>query len=483
MFNENPLTVTTVTFLSQNKTCLQPNRINVICKKNATLNEADFTDYNTSRHLVNRPYLCHAPFNNMYFNVHGQVAPCWLTLQNSENIRNKSISEIWHGEWFTKIRNSIRSKSLDDTCSTCAENIRMGNYISVLAKLYDLPHELTEYPSEMEFELSNICNLECVMCKGDLSSAIREKREKLPPIETPYGDSFVEQLKEFLPYLKEVKFLGGEPFLIPVYYKIWDAIIEVNPNIKITVTTNGTVWNNRVQRILESLHCNIIMSIDSFSKDTYQRIRIGASYQRVIENFERFREYCTSNKTYMGISINPLRKNWEELGAYTDFCNTKNVPLWFNTVVYPYAEAIWTLSPDKLSEIYSRLSSTKILSKPEGCEEYIYENNLRNYSNLVDVQIKNWYSNAVRAKERKQLNLPNLAPEDLTKELLQNLTVDVMSDAYIPKVAKEKRAIMLRDIFEKIKGKYSMKQLQELYTMPPTEALSYIEQNTPSQPA
>src|ERR1043165_2813757 len=306
-----------------------------------------YSGYNASRNAGNNSLLCQAPFNNMYFNVHGQAAPCWLTLDSSENIAEKTIKEIWTGERFTRIRRAIRERKLSTYCSTCEKNIQTGNYVSVLAKLYDLNYPLTDFPVEMEFELSNICNLECVMCKGELSSSIREKREHLPKLSSPYTQSFVEQLKDFLPYLKEAKFLGGEPFLIPLYYDIWDSIIKINPEIKITVTTNGTVWNKRVIEILQALHCNIIISIDSFNSETYKRIRIGGNLEKVLENFEQFRSYCKSRNTYMGISINPLRKNWHELKSYVEFCNEKDVPLWFNTIVYPYTEALWTLRSEE----------------------------------------------------------------------------------------------------------------------------------------
>jgi MoaA/NifB/PqqE/SkfB family radical SAM enzyme len=48
------------------------------------------------------------------------------------------------------------------------------------------------YPSMLELELNNTCNLECVMCIGELSSSIRKNREKLPAIRSPYDEAFVE---------------------------------------------------------------------------------------------------------------------------------------------------------------------------------------------------------------------------------------------------------------------------------------------------
>ena len=68
----------------------------------------------------------------------------------------------------------------------------------------------------MEFSISNVCNLECVMCNGNFSSAIRAHRDQLPPAKSVYSNAFDPVLRSILPHLFRAKFLGGEPFLIPV---------------------------------------------------------------------------------------------------------------------------------------------------------------------------------------------------------------------------------------------------------------------------
>ena len=55
------------------------------------------------------------------------------------------------------------------------------------------------WPKHIEFALSNTCNLQCVQCSGELSSAIRAQREHRPPLRSPYGDAFFDEIQEFLP--------------------------------------------------------------------------------------------------------------------------------------------------------------------------------------------------------------------------------------------------------------------------------------------
>ena len=122
----------------------------------------------------------------------------------------------------------------------------------------------------MEFEMSNQCNLECIMCNGYVSSSIRQNRDKLPPVHSPYDEKFVTQLRPFIPHLREAKFFGGEPFLIPLYFKMWDAMMEINPSINIFVITNGTVLTDKVKTLLSLGNFELAVSIDSIRKDRYE---------------------------------------------------------------------------------------------------------------------------------------------------------------------------------------------------------------------
>lgn len=55
-----------------------------------------------------------------------------------------------------------------------------------------------DWPRQMEFSVSNTCNLQCVMCNGEWSSSIRSQREGLPPLPKVYDDAFFDGLRDFL---------------------------------------------------------------------------------------------------------------------------------------------------------------------------------------------------------------------------------------------------------------------------------------------
>lgn len=344
-------------------------------------------EYQRSRTVLHKKFICNAPFANIYFNIHGDAAPCWLGFINPDSYPQKSIKEIWKGERFNTFRKNIKNLTLEDTCGTCLENLNNGNYVSVLAKAYDHLGKPRKYPKMMELELDNTCNLECIMCNGFLSSSIRRNRDKKPKLEIPYNDEFVNQLNEFIPHLQELRLNGGEPFLSKIALSILNNAVSMNRNLKIVIATNGTVVNDEVKRLLEKGNFHINISIDSLQKETYEAIRMNAVFEEMMDNFRYFLDYCRKKKTKLCVLTNPMKQNWREMGDFVRFCNTHNIPLWFNTIKHPKELSLWALPPEILQEIYDTLS--KEVFKPTITARESYHN-ISVFENLVKTQIFNW---------------------------------------------------------------------------------------------
>ena len=324
---------------------------------------------------------CNAPFNNMYFTVRGKVSPCWKTTGDCDQWSvDRSVKDIWFGNKFQMYRDALEENRFINRCKECEKNINEG--VWPLAKAYeDFP--INQYPSLMELELSNQCNLECIMCSGELSSGIRKNRDKLPPLPMIYDDSFREQLHEFIPHLTELRFNGGEPFAQKIVLDICDDVARINPSLKINVATNGTVINKRVRHIMENNNLHINISIDSLIASRYEEIRINGNFDKLMMNTTKFYQYCKDNNSELSIMVNPMRNNWEEMVHFVEFTHGLNANLWFNTILYPKQYAIWNLPTNELKEIYNTMKDqlTKL------------DKSLKTYSvfeHLVEKQIKNW---------------------------------------------------------------------------------------------
>ncbi len=425
--------------------------------------------YNAARSKPNATHICHAPFSNMYFNVHGDCAPCWLTFIEPDSYPKKSIREIWFGEKYQSLRKNLLDYNLTDKCNVCLKNLQSGNYTSVLARAYDV-NTPADYPSMLELELNNTCNLECVMCIGELSSSIRKNREKLPAIRSPYDEAFVTQLEEFIPHLKEIRFNGGEPFLIGLVFKIFEKIEKLNPSLKIVIATNGTVLNYKVKEWLNKLNIHINLSIDSLTPEIYETIRVNAKFDRMMEHFAFYHQYCKENNRTLCIMVNPMRNNWHEMPEFIRFVNKHNINIWFNTIHRPVEWALWPLPSAELSAIYKTLAEVVFnkLDRPSPLSAY----NISIYKNLVDVQFKNWWEESI-AREQLETTIEELVDEIKAEQLLkEKLTkhVYLASDE-----GEDQKKYRLQNLFLKID---SVRQLlvarlpldnfyQSIYTSPP----------------
>lgn len=414
-------------------------------KKGPGLENKVIAAYNAARGKPNSNTICHAPFSNMYFNVHGDCAPCWLTFLDPDSYPQKSIHDIWFGEKFQAIRNHLKDFDLTHKCNVCLKNLQTGNYTSVLARAYDV-NEIREYPTMLELEVANTCNLECVMCIGELSSSIRKNREKLPPLTSPYDDKFADQLEEFIPHLKELRFNGGEPFLIELVYKIFEKVERLNPNLKIVIATNGTTLNNKVKSWLNRLNIHINFSLDSLTPDIYETIRVNAKFSRVIENFHFFREYTKQNNRVMCVMVNPMRNNWHEMPEFIRFTNKHNVNIWFNTIHRPADWAIWSLPSQKLKEIHTSLSSVQF--EKEYDYSSITANNIKVYKNLSEVQIKNWWKEAeeraIVENTKQSTSVSSADPELIVKNKLTNFIYEHFKEG------EEQKKQRLKELFAKL---------------------------------
>ncbi len=348
--------------------------------------------YNRSRNLsVNKRLVCHAPFKNMYFNVTGTVGACWLRFAGPEpdpdRYPDRTIHEIWFGDRYNRLREHLRRGDFGYKCNVCEDNLRHGNFVTVLARAYDNTYRAGRYPVMMELELDNTCNLECIMCNGVLSSSIRVNREKKPRIRSPYDQTFVTQLEEFIPHLHEARFNGGEPFLSNVNFQVWERMIEMNPRIRIVVATNGTVLNERVRNLLARGSFHINLSIDSIDRTTYEAIRRNASFEETMDHIRFFDRYCKERGTAFVVLLNPMRMNWQEIPDFVRFFNRMNVAIWFNTIYRPYHLSLWNLDPEELGKIHGELSRHDF-PVIEGKGNHSHHN--RNvYRSLVE-QIRTW---------------------------------------------------------------------------------------------
>jgi radical SAM protein with 4Fe4S-binding SPASM domain len=315
-----------------------------------------YTEYNKTRLLGAGEAACYAPLSSMYIASNGDVRACCMnTEQIYGNLKNQSLNEIWHSKSRERLCNASQQYKLPSGCQICIENFENGNAANSTAILYDQYRTKHKYPQRIDFELSLACNFDCRMC---MFSSHQNQGKKIQS-NFKFDEIFLNQLSHFLKHIKLAGFYGGEPFLIPIYYKIWDEIQAINSKAIITVQSNGSILNDKILNYLEKGKFQINFSIDSLQKDRFEFIRDKADFDQVMRNFKIINEISQKHNQVQSIAVCPMKQNLDEMGDLVEFSNKYNTLIYFNSVD-TVGFRISELSTDSLSSSIKKLKNQQI---------------------------------------------------------------------------------------------------------------------------
>lgn len=406
--------------------------------------ESKMREFNKIRFHGPKKLACYNPFVNLYFNSRGQGVVC---CRNQDTVLGtyplNTINEIWFGPVAEKLREHMVNNDLSMGCGYCEHQFNTSRFYGLPSMHADFYSSTKKsYPKIIELELSNTCNLQCVMCSGIVSSSIRKCRENLPPLENPYDDNFVYQLEEYLPHAKEIKFYGGEPFLIDTYYKIWDKLLVLNSSAKLHVVTNGTVLNDKVRNYLNKLNFTITVSFDAMSKELFESIRVGADFDKVRANILEYNEILGGKG--LSLSVTPMKSNCREVPAIIDFCNSLNATVNMSFVENPAHMALWTMPSKELKELELFYESYKFESAKGVNANY----NISAFSQFLN-QIRQY---RIINAQREDDFFQNLKTQDECIELLNEILDKAIHENILFESDKNEILKIVAEVDAEIKG-------------------------------
>ncbi|MCU1499831.1 MAG: radical protein [Acidimicrobiales bacterium] len=286
----------------------------------------------TTDHVVDA--VCVAPWVSIEFDPSGWVYACCTSgLYPLGRIGEERLTDLWGGPRAQVMRDSLRNWDLTVACGPCRWHLEHGRMDPVAAVYdrYPVSSAEPERPFMMLFALSNRCNLGCIMCTPELSTTLR-KEAGLAPLEPRYDDQFFADLEPLLADLKLAKFLGGEPFLAPEHKRVWAMMDQLENPPRMQVTTNGTVWTDYVEWLLDRFSVDISISIDAHTAPTYEAIRRGGDHADLLRNVDRFAETCARRGTELHVSYCLMTENWSELADFLSWAERFDIPSSVNLV-------------------------------------------------------------------------------------------------------------------------------------------------------
>jgi MoaA/NifB/PqqE/SkfB family radical SAM enzyme len=146
----------------------------------------------------------------------------------------------------------------------------------------------TENLNGIMAEMSDYCNAACPMCNRydwnlKLQKDVTNKHHtSLDFIRSRIGESILSKLKFWL-----CQGTYGDSIMNPETIDIFDYLKKINPNIKLTMWTNGGARNEKFWKDLAKLDVNVIFSIDGL-EDTNHLYRRNVDWQKLMSNVKTF---------------------------------------------------------------------------------------------------------------------------------------------------------------------------------------------------
>ena len=173
-------------------------------------------------------------------------------------------------------------------------------------------------PRSIQIECTTRCNLKCTMCEISYWSE-------------PPGDlqlAHLQQMITHLPHLQRLDLTGiGEALMNPAFLSMLDLLKA--RGLYITLNDNFTLMTERTARRLVELGVDqIFLSLDGATKATYEGIRRGANFDRVIANTQRLLAIKAERGCKLPeVKINTVVSltNYQELPALVELAHTLGI--------------------------------------------------------------------------------------------------------------------------------------------------------------
>jgi len=229
--------------------------------------------------------VCARPFDTVLIDKNGSCFTCectaWLP-QSIGNLYKQDLESILSNSLRKHIQTTVQDGSFR-LCNSNQCSYILGNYVSN-----------TEYHKNKSLEnirlaIDDSFNLSCPSCRKEKFFLTSGKNFKMRL-------TLADKILNFLENNKEKKFnvhIGsdGDPFA-SIVYRYFMMKTKNLKNLKYSIQTNGLLIKKnfyKFKHILENLN-KIGISIDGATKKTYESLRVGGKFEKIIENLEFLKE-------------------------------------------------------------------------------------------------------------------------------------------------------------------------------------------------
>ena len=162
-------------------------------------------------------------------------------------------------------------------------------------------------PVHLTVVLTTRCNLRCGMC------ARVERKGELPR-------DIAEKIRPLYPHLCQLHWQGGEVFLDERFDGMFEEAARYPDIAQFIVTSGLLIDRHRAERLVRG-RAGLTFSIDTVDPASYERIRRGARFKRLLEalRFLEEAERRTRLRGYKGLHVVVMEENLRQLPPLVPF--------------------------------------------------------------------------------------------------------------------------------------------------------------------
>lgn len=273
------------------------------------------------------------------------------------------------------------------------------NLMQAYTEMHEGVVKMTAKPTMISLISTADCNIDCPSCSQNIVrvTKVQHRKETVPDV------------LNHVPYLVQFIWHGGEPFLIQRFRQFIDNFkTSDNPNLTFGFTSNGTmITAAEAEKLKKFPRLNASVSCDSFTPETYARIRAGAAYDRVMENITRLIDMYDAPVRVFSVGMIICKSNMCELADNLRYAIEHDIGLNLSpVVVYPVHEQLnvfsdfqaetrgWLAAIEAAEKVVSEAKKAHKVSvsrvDPTGMVQelrQIYERAREKYAQTVDVAL------------------------------------------------------------------------------------------------
>lgn len=229
---------------------------------------------------------CMKPWTTLHLEDNQIKTCCWSKQVLAELRDDTTLADFWNNATAQYLREKMLKGVTDDICPSTCPVLNLGsdnfahfqkyktgfweNEKKIFRHIKNGDLSLDSKPFDLSVVIDRVCNLRCIMCFifDRLDIVVR--------------DGFYRLVDETSASLRQVYFAGGEPFYSKRTLDFINVCIQKDYRFRFGFVTNLTILK---KELLKKIRLDsVVTSIDGVTKETYEKIRRGANWEKVMHN-------------------------------------------------------------------------------------------------------------------------------------------------------------------------------------------------------